>query len=267
MLQAWCEGGFEMSVKMEMKRLPLSMICAVLVVVGGLGFVGCEKPPAPVPREPDGITASADPFDVGQAGKGAREHEDDFPPEPVVETRPGLSEAVAGAVTPERVATPDLGGAERYLTRVSTDKPMYRPGETVYVRGAILGAADNKPLAKNARANALVEIKGPKGDAVASGWVTSQESVLGFSWTVPEGQPGGEHVAKISYPAHGHAPAERKFDVRSYRAPRLKTQIVFLRDGYGPGDRAYRRSGGLPRPDSRRRPGRLHGLVRAPRDD
>jgi len=32
-------------------------------------------------------------------------------------------------------------------------------------------------------------------------------------------------------PELGIPPAERKFDVRAYRAPRIKTQIVFLRDG------------------------------------
>jgi hypothetical protein len=235
-----------------MKRRSWFSACAVVVLVGFLAPVACEQAPAPVPPKDTVVYVPADPFDPGTTEPGRRPRDDDFPPEPAVETDPALAEAVGGAVSPERAATPDLGGAERYLTRVSTDKPMYRPGETVYVRGAVLGAADNKPLAKNARANALVEIKGPKGDTVASGWVNIQESVLGFSWKVPEGQPGGEHVAKVSYPAHGHAPAERRFDVRSYRAPRLKTQIVFLRDGYGPGDRAgatlhvERAEGGFP---------------------
>jgi len=208
-----------------------------------LAFVACERPPAPatpkpVPQDPVGATTYADPFDVGPAEGGERDADDDFPPEPEVMTQADLAEAVGGDAKASRAASGDLGGAERYLTRVSTDKPMYRPGETAYVRGVILSASDNKPLPKNGRANALVEIKGPKGDTVASGWVNCQDSVLGFSWKVPEGQAGGEHVAKVSFPAQGYAPAERKFDVRSYRAPRLKTQIEFLRDGYGPGDRA-----------------------------
>src|SRR5262249_25567618 len=43
-----------------------------------------------------------------------------------------------------------------------------------------------------------------------------------------------------------------KFDIRSYRAPRLKSQIVFLRDGYGPGEtvtanlHVERAEGGVP---------------------
>jgi hypothetical protein len=69
---------------------------------------------------------------------------------------------------------------------------------------------------------------------------------------VPDDQAGGEYTAKITFPQHGHTPAERKFDIRAYRAPRLKTQIKFLRDGYGPGDEVVatlhveRAEGGVP---------------------
>lgn len=145
-----------------------------------------------------------------------------------------------------------LGGTERYLTFVSTDKPMYRSGETLYVRGVILHHATHKPLPDDAAVHAVIEIIGPKGDAVASGAIAAQEGVLGFSWQVPDDQAGGEYTAKITYPQHGHTPAERKFDIRAYRAPRLKTQIKFLRDGYGPGDEVIatvhveRAEGGVP---------------------
>ncbi|MBI3860859.1 MAG: A-macroglobulin complement component, partial [Planctomycetia bacterium] len=100
--------------------------------------------------------------------------------------------------------------------------------------------------------HAAVQISGAKGDAVASGAVAAREGVLGFSWQVPDDQAGGEYTAKITFPHHGHTPAERKFDIRAYRAPRLKTQIKFLRDGYGPGDEVVatmhveRAEGGVP---------------------
>lgn len=145
-----------------------------------------------------------------------------------------------------------LGGEERYLTHLSTDKPLYREGETLYARGVILDAHDRKPLPEDQRAMATFEIVGPKGDTIASGQTASEKAVLGVSWKVPEGTPGGEYTLKISYPWQGHAPAQRKFDIRAYRAPRLKTQIVFLRDGYGPGDTVQasvdikRAEGGVP---------------------
>jgi alpha-2-macroglobulin-like protein len=132
-------------------------------------------------------------------------------------------------------ATPDaLGGATRYLTFVSTDKPLYRPGEQVLVRGLMLEAHSRKPYGGTGQAT--VEIRGPKGDTVTSAQVQIQDAAWGFQWPVPEGTAGGEYTLKVTFPWQGEAPAERKFDVRAYRAPRLKSQIEFLRDGYGPGD-------------------------------
>lgn len=143
-----------------------------------------------------------------------------------------------------------LGGANRYLTYVSTDKPIYRPGETVYFRGVMLHGLTRKPIQEAVQA--MFEVIGPKGDTVAGGTTQGQDSVLGFSWVVPESQAGGQYKVKVSYPWHGHPPAERTFDVRVYRAPRLKSQIVFVRDGYGPGDEVAatlhteRAEGGIP---------------------
>lgn len=127
-----------------------------------------------------------------------------------------------------------LGGSDRFVTAASTDKPIYKPGETVYVRGVIVHHATHTPIVEQPQA--VVEIRGPKGDTVASGIVQAQDSVLGFAWRIPDGQSGGEYALKVTYPWHGHPPAERKFDIRAYRAPRLKSQITFVRDGYGPGD-------------------------------
>src|SRR6185437_8368047 len=63
---------------------------------------------------------------------------------------------------------------------------------------------------------------------------------------------GGQYTLKITYPRMGYTPAERKFDVRAYRAPRLRNQVTFLRDGYGAGDKvtatvhSERAEGGFP---------------------
>ncbi len=161
--------------------------------------------------------------------------------------------ALLGARVLAKKATPrDLGGSERYLTHVSTDKPIYRLGEHVYVRAVILKADDHTPLPAEQKLFAQVQIKGPKGDIVATGHTTTENSVAGFAWPIPADTAGGQYTVQISYPAEGFAPAERKFDIRAYRAPRLKSQIVFLRDGYGPGDQVKaslhveRAEGGIP---------------------
>ncbi|RKH89446.1 A-macroglobulin complement component [Corallococcus sp. AB045] len=133
-----------------------------------------------------------------------------------------------------RATTRSLGGENRYLTHVTTDKPLYRPGEQVLVRGLVLEALSRKPYAGSLQAQ--VEVRGPKGDVVTTSTASTADAVWGYAWPIPAGQPGGEYTLRVTYPWTGAAPAERKFDVRAYRAPRLKSQIEFLRDGYGPGD-------------------------------
>ena len=95
----------------------------------------------------------------------------------------------------------------------------------------LLRAIGHSPM--TGAGTASFEIKGPKGDTVTSGASAIIDSVVGFSWDIPASQAGGEYTVRIFHPSG--APAERKFDIRAYRAPRLKSQIVFVRDGYGPG--------------------------------
>jgi uncharacterized protein YfaS (alpha-2-macroglobulin family) len=139
----------------------------------------------------------------------------------------------------------------QYLTHITTDKPIYRTGEKLYVRGVILQAGSHSPMKTLDGSTALFQIKGPKGDIVASGMSAIIDSVVGFSWDIPAGQAGGAYTVRITHPT-GDAPAERNFDIRAYRPPRLKSQIVFVRDGYGPGEtvaanlHVERAEGGIP---------------------
>lgn len=148
------------------------------------------------------------------------------------------------------LTTEELGGAERYLAHVTTDKPIYRGGEILYGRCVVLHSANHKPLSTAAKV--MFQVIGPKGDIVSCGYAETEESVGGFMWDIPEGIAGGEYVLKVTHPGLGIPPAERKFDIRDFRAPRLRTQIKFIRDGYGPGERVgatlevKRAEGGFP---------------------
>ncbi len=160
--------------------------------------------------------------------------------------------AVLLAGAPPKPADPAtaqrLGGPNRLLTHVSTDKPIYKTGETVYVRGVVLDAATHIPATGGA---AQIVIKGPKGETIAAGQSQLADGAFGFSWVVPEGTAGGEFTVSAQG-SWGQSPGERKFDVRVYRAPRLKSQITFARDGFGPGDtlvatlETTRAEGGVP---------------------
>ncbi|MDP2275190.1 MAG: alpha-2-macroglobulin family protein [Archangium sp.] len=160
-----------------------------------------------------------------------------------------LLTAGANKVT-DPITTARVGGATRFLTHVSTDKPIYKIGETVYARGVVLDAKTRVPAPNGQYAQ--ITIKGPKGETITAGQAQVTDGTFGFSWVVPEGQAGGEFTLSAAG-AYGHAPGERKFDVRVYRAPRLKNQITFARDGYGQGDtlsatlETTRAEGGVPK--------------------
>ncbi|MBI5368205.1 MAG: A-macroglobulin complement component, partial [Planctomycetes bacterium] len=144
----------------------------------------------------------------------------------------------------------DLGGDDRALLHLAVDKPMYRAGETVYLRGFLLDAF--KTTLHSTAAYCQVQIKSPKGDIVVNEGIQVQNGILGYAWTVPAGQAGGEYTLVAAFPWNGYAPAETKFDIRSYRVPRLRTDLQFLRKGYGPADEvtatlsAKRAEGGIP---------------------
>ena len=125
----------------------------------------------------------------------------------------GLTRGSQALPAPAAPQFSESGGSERYLTHVATDKPIYRAGEKLYVRGAVL-RADGHIL--DAAGTASFEIKGPKGDTVASGMSAIIDSIVGFSWDVPAGQAGGEYTVRITHPVTGYAPGERKFDIRAY---------------------------------------------------
>lgn len=157
---------------------------------------------------------------------------------------------VATALALSMTTTNDLGGPSRFLTHISTDKPVYRSGEKVYARGTVLEAFGHTPFPGGDQVQ--LQLRGPKGDVVAGGQLPVEEGVWSFSWEVPSEAAGGEYTLEAKYPWSGHAPAERKLEVRAYRPPRLKSQVVFLRDGYGPGDKVTatletkRAEGGVP---------------------
>ncbi|PID44718.1 MAG: A-macroglobulin complement component [Proteobacteria bacterium] len=162
-----------------------------------------------------------------------------------------LTSTAAGASPLKTITSKQLGGDERYLAYVSTDKPVYRANESLYLRVVVLNAADNTPL-QSGEPVIQVKIQGPKGDTVFQSGGTGSDSSAGIEWVIPEGTPGGQYTALVTSPNLGLPEASRTFEVRAYRTPRLKTQVEFIREGYGPGDevqagvKVTRAEGGVP---------------------
>ncbi len=166
---------------------------------------------------------------------------------------PGSTEAQKQKGQPIEIEslTQVLGGKERYLTSISTDKPIYKTGQTVYFRGILLDGQKNTPLPEQKHLIAVIQIRGPRNNFITECICRVTDSIWTFAWRIPNEQSGGEYTVTSHY-SDGFAPATRKFDIRAYRAPRLTSQIKFLHDGYGPGEKVSatldvkRVEGGIP---------------------
>ncbi len=124
--------------------------------------------------------------------------------------------------------------ASHLLARVSTDKPLYHPGEPVRVRGVAL---ERLRLTPGGDVPVRVEVRDPRGASVASAYVASSNGVSAWEWPIPADAVGGEYAVVLSDGAGADAfpKTERKFVVRSYRVPRVKGDLELDRDSYGPG--------------------------------
>jgi len=116
-----------------------------------------------------------------------------------------------------------LGGQERYRAHASTDKPIYRTGESVYIRAVLVQALDRKPLPTNAYG--VVEILSPKGDPIYQAPAMIQDGALGMNWPIGAEVAGGDYKVKVSFPGQGVTrrrglPCRR---ARHRRGPRRRT--------------------------------------------
>ena len=91
--------------------------------------------------------------------------------------------AVVWAQTAEQkgVTTETLGGPDRFLTSICTDKPIYRIGENIYIRGVILDASSKAGNAHDA-AGSLEAIE-------------RAEETLKAAWEDAPTEPGAEEDA------------------------------------------------------------------------
>jgi hypothetical protein len=172
----------------------------------------------------------------------------------VTATRPGVkaeSEARPLSLTGDILLTKPV-----YLTHLTTDRPMYQPGEVVRFRSLTLDRATLTPPAEQlllrytltppSGAEKLVaagrsllrqldpasrkgaEALGPDGKPLAG--LGAGEALL------PADAPGGEYTLTVHEASGRFQPVRRKFIVNEYRKPRLDRKLELNRPSYGPGD-------------------------------
>ncbi len=122
-----------------------------------------------------------------------------------------------------------------YLTHVALDKTLYRPGETIRYRSLSL---ERFSLKADREFPIHFEIRDPSGAAIATSVRegVTQRGVGNGEFAIPPTQIGGEYSLVVKS-AEGFFPEEiHKFHIQAYRVPRLRKELEFQQDSYGPGD-------------------------------
>lgn len=118
-----------------------------------------------------------------------------------------------------------------YRGYVMVDKPMYQPGETVWLR-ADLRAASTMSLVAG---GGTLRVLDPKGGQLVQRYLMLNDGVAAANVDLPQDAPGGEYTIEIQ--ANG-ALLKRTVIVAAYEPPRLKKTLELARKAYGPGDTA-----------------------------
>ena len=142
------------------------------------------------------------------------------------------------------------------LTHLTTDKPLYRPGETVRFRSLTLDRLSLRPPSEELQLEFLVTdpdqvqrsiVRGPtrlvQNDSLVLG--PDSKPVRGIAcgeWLIPDDVPDGEYVLSVRE-LNGRFPsAERRFKISRYRPEKLLKELEWSSRSYGPGERVIANS-------------------------
>ena len=205
--------------------------------VAGCGGLDRQVPNAPleVPAAPNSSTEKA---------------RDDVPSPHRLIDRP-MGEPSPRVATPDSVAgvVDDVKSVFAEMPRgqhaLQTDKPLYKPGETMWFR-AFRAEGSKTP---DQRTMAKVVLLDPSGGVVFNSFLAVRDGMFAGAVDLPNNGTGGRHVLQLLL---GDVKvAERAIQVDSFETPRLIKKLDFVRQGYGGGEVArakvlFRRTNGSP---------------------
>ena len=185
-------------------------------------IAGPDAPPAPTPAT-----------DLARAYPPAAPAP--MPPPPAREDAPKASPRLAEHSLPTDIPTKVDGyfgvhGSRR--VHVQLDRPMYRPGETVWFKS---WAVQTDDFALEDHGWITYELVDPRGQVVQTKEVQSSDGRAHNDFVIAADAPGGKWTLKATLPTG--AVDERPFVVSSYIPPQIAKTLDFIREAYGPGDR------------------------------
>jgi hypothetical protein len=168
------------------------------------------------------------------------------PPPPVVTTNatpespPGFEVAPTPSLRrqntdlPTDIATKIDGYFDGWGTRrlyVQLDRPLYRPGETVWIKTF---SVQSRRFAADPQQVVTYELVDPQGVVVETKAVGQENGAATNDFELGPDVAGGQWTLRARLPS-GETD-ERHFVVSSYQTPRLRKTLDFIRQAYGPGD-------------------------------
>ncbi len=131
----------------------------------------------------------------------------------------------------QKIATHFEGEVNRRIY-VQVDKPLYKPGETIWIKAWDLKLRDLS--GPEQFSDVHYELVSPKGSTVISKRVAQQKGLSTNDFVLPDGVQGGEYEVRAT--ARDGEKGIRKIIVSTYEPPRVKKKLEFVRKAYGAGD-------------------------------
>tara|TARA_B100000609_G_scaffold199681_1_gene206392 strand:- start:7907 stop:12925 length:5019 start_codon:yes stop_codon:yes gene_type:complete len=126
-----------------------------------------------------------------------------------------------------------IGEGRQTRIVLQSDKPMYKPGETIWVRAAEIKLRRNRL----ASYKDLVRftLKDPRGAVAKRRLVQADHGHGHTAFTLSKHAKGGEYTLHVHFEVSKQT-AKHKIFVHSYQPPRIKKKLEFIREAYGAGD-------------------------------
>ncbi len=126
-----------------------------------------------------------------------------------------------------------IGKGRAYRLLLETDKPLYKPSETIWVRGVEIQEYTNDT--RQDLDAALFELRGPRGEIVHRYKLPVVQGHTMTAFALHKEIKGGEYTIHLHLQRTG-SKVKKKIFVMAYQPPRLQMKMEFVRKGYGPGD-------------------------------
>ena len=114
---------------------------------------------------------------------------------------------------------------------VTLDRPLYRPGEPIWIR---LWERHLDADLENAPSAVSVQLRNHRDQVVARTKLVRHEGVVQGALDVPDPIAGGAYTLRVLLPTGD--PVDRPLLVATFEEPRIRKELDLLRDAYGPND-------------------------------